>query len=242
MPFAVGRNAQGVVLGLGLLLTTVGLLLLANADADKCAQGALAARVGCFLFEYKELVSGLLALDGALFAAWLAWIAVQQQMQSFDLQKKATLEDQSIALQGEIDELNAMVDWAQSTFRRLDITVPGGNAVITGGKGATITADDTRRGVIFLDNIGAFALRTNQMGVGAAFNACFASFHQLADNFRKPDLSAEEMDELFTASRGNVGRLDIWLKQIQELIEQKQQRAKTLTKQIESLKQKWGEN
>jgi hypothetical protein len=95
------------------------------------------------------------------------------------------------------------------------------------------------RDVIFLDNIGSFALRSNLMGVGAAFNACFASFHQLADNFRKPNLSADEIDELFTASRGNVARLDDWLKEIQKLVDEKQQRHKTLAEQIASLNQKW---
>jgi hypothetical protein len=195
------------------------------------------------------MVAGLLALDGAIFAAWLAWAAVQQQIQSSeramqqqiqsserdrDLQQLETKDERRIALQSEISELQAMLEWAKIALRRLNKTPYGPGGVVK------ITPAETRRQVIFSDNIGEFALRTNMMQVGAAFNACLASFHQLADNFRKPDLSDAELKELYTASIGNLNRLQIWLDKTQVLIKEKQGLVETITEQIASLKRKVG--
>ena len=177
-------------------------------------------------------------MDGALFAAWLAWVAVQQQIQvserDSDLRQIDTLTERSIVLRSEIAELNATRKWAQSTFRSLNKTPYGPGGVIV------ISPAETRREVIFLDDIGTFALRTNLAQVGPAFNACLTSFHQLADSFRKPNLSDDEMKRLYTASRGNVARLDDWSREIQRLIEQKEQQAKELTEHIALLKKTVG--
>lgn len=77
--------------GVGLILITVVVALLIFADtfsaepAKQCAPNILKAKLpmwlGCAMTTYQDLSAGLLAGAGALFAAWLAFQAVQEQIE-----------------------------------------------------------------------------------------------------------------------------------------------------------------
>ncbi len=65
---------------MALLAITAGVVIIANSGrvADGCELSITST--GCFLRECKELAAGLLGTSGVIFAAWIAWIAVQRQL------------------------------------------------------------------------------------------------------------------------------------------------------------------
>ena len=79
----MNRLAIAAALGeLGSWQQLAGIMAVANLGPDKdvCELSFSLSTIGCFLQRYKELAAGLLAADGRLFAAWVAWTAVQDQI------------------------------------------------------------------------------------------------------------------------------------------------------------------
>ncbi|MDP2334806.1 MAG: hypothetical protein Q8M19_29355 [Reyranella sp.] len=100
------RYVQGTLLGVGLLSVTVGILLLANVGADKdtCTLAPSLSTVGCFLRSHKELAAGLLTLDAAIFAAWIAWVSVQLQLHYQKLLANTELEQTTDAIRFHLED------------------------------------------------------------------------------------------------------------------------------------------
>jgi uncharacterized membrane protein len=72
---------------IGLLLIAIVVLLLTYADAfdvgehvGKCASSQWWAYLGCAMSVHEGLAGGLVGAAGALFAAWLAYTAIQEQI------------------------------------------------------------------------------------------------------------------------------------------------------------------
>jgi hypothetical protein len=78
----ISRVSYGIALAMLILTAVAGILLLANVEAhtDACPLIPSLPTIGCFLRNYKELAAGLLAAGSALFAAWIAWSAIQEQL------------------------------------------------------------------------------------------------------------------------------------------------------------------
>jgi hypothetical protein len=84
------RNRVKWAIGIGFILILIVLALLTFADTftaeptKQCAPNILKAKLpmwlACAMTTYQDLSAGLLAAAGALFAAWLAFQAVQEQI------------------------------------------------------------------------------------------------------------------------------------------------------------------
>ncbi len=74
------------------------MVILANTGRSPavCELQVSFASVGCLLREYRELAIGVLATGGAIFAAWIAWLAIQRQLR----------QDQDIAMARERSALD----------------------------------------------------------------------------------------------------------------------------------------
>lgn len=84
------RVAQGIGLWVAMLAIVAMILVAANFGAgETCDVRPSPSAIGCFLRNYKELASGLLGATGAIFAAWIAWLAVQRQILSEELRATA---------------------------------------------------------------------------------------------------------------------------------------------------------
>lgn len=81
------RITQGMILALVLLTVIVVALALAQSgipEAKRCASSIwkiqLPKWVGCMMAAHENLAGGLIGAGGALFAGWLAWSAVREQI------------------------------------------------------------------------------------------------------------------------------------------------------------------
>ena len=83
------RIASGIIIGLGLIALAVGILVFADAtaipdEAKRCAPSVWQSQwpryLGCTMTAHEGLAGGLIAAAGALFAAWLAFDAIQEQI------------------------------------------------------------------------------------------------------------------------------------------------------------------
>ena len=82
------RIVWAIMIGLMLIVVAVGVLVFADAtaipdEAKRCApsiwQSQWPRYLGCAMTAHEGLAGGLLAATGALFAAWLAFNAIQEQ-------------------------------------------------------------------------------------------------------------------------------------------------------------------
>jgi hypothetical protein len=83
------RIASASIIGLGLIALAVGILVFADATAipdevKRCAPSVWQSQwpryLGCAMTAHEGLAGGLIAAAGALFAAWLAFDAIQEQI------------------------------------------------------------------------------------------------------------------------------------------------------------------
>jgi hypothetical protein len=77
----LNRKQQGLVLGLCLFLGIIGILALTHAamPEPRCTR-AFPRWIGCVFGRHESLAGGLIAAAGALFAAWLVWSGIRQQL------------------------------------------------------------------------------------------------------------------------------------------------------------------
>ncbi len=74
------RPLRSAAIVLGLLLFAFLVLALAQAGSGASCQWKFPKWFGCVLSAHENLAGGLIGASGALFAAWLAWTAVQHQI------------------------------------------------------------------------------------------------------------------------------------------------------------------
>jgi hypothetical protein len=74
------RISSALLIIFSLLLLVVGFLGLAEGGAEHPRCDLDVSEIGCLLASHQELAAGLLGAAGALFAAWLAYEAVQDQI------------------------------------------------------------------------------------------------------------------------------------------------------------------
>jgi hypothetical protein len=74
------RPLRSAAIVFGLLLFVFVVLALAQAGSGASCQWKFPKWLGCVLSAHENLAGGLIAASGALIAAWIAWAAVQQQI------------------------------------------------------------------------------------------------------------------------------------------------------------------
>jgi hypothetical protein len=122
------RFGQGAALWAIMLVAITSVLLLANIGApEACRVEASGRAIGCFLRAYRELAAGLLAAAGAIFAAWLAWTAVRDQIRRTDELASAGARETHFAIcEILLEDFLGTIDAA---WRAVDLALaPGQNA------------------------------------------------------------------------------------------------------------------
>jgi hypothetical protein len=76
------RKAQFVVVVFGLSLFIFLALALAQTGSGSSCHWAFPKWFGCVMAIHETLAGGLIGAAGALLAAWIAWTAVQEQINS----------------------------------------------------------------------------------------------------------------------------------------------------------------
>src|SRR5262245_30127822 len=79
---------QSVVLIFGLWVFTFLVLALAQWGSGSSCGWQFFKWFGCVLDAHESLAAGLIGVAGALFAAWLAWTAVQRQLKEQERQAR----------------------------------------------------------------------------------------------------------------------------------------------------------
>ena len=75
------RTTQFLLLLFGLPLFTFSVLALAQWGSGRSCHWQFFKWFGCVLHDHESLAAGLIGAAGALFAAWIAWTAVQRQLE-----------------------------------------------------------------------------------------------------------------------------------------------------------------
>lgn len=87
------RVTQGAVIATSIFIAILLLVLAANfAPVDRQCPWQFPKIASCLLSARETLVAGLVAAGGALFAAWLAWSAVRDQI-DFDAARDAAVKE-----------------------------------------------------------------------------------------------------------------------------------------------------
>jgi hypothetical protein len=82
----IPRKVQGTILVIGLPLFVIGVLAGAQAGSGGKCVWAFPKWIGCAMTAHENLAGGLIGTAGALFAGWLAWSAVREQIEMERLQ------------------------------------------------------------------------------------------------------------------------------------------------------------
>src|SRR5262249_23479090 len=80
--------SQSLVLIFGLWSFTFLVLALAQLDSGSSCGWQFPKWFGCVLHAHENLAAGLIGAAGALFAAWIAWTAVQRQLKEQERQAR----------------------------------------------------------------------------------------------------------------------------------------------------------
>src|SRR5262249_31797738 len=122
------RFGQGAVLWVIMVIAIASILLLANLGApEACYAQASGRAIGCFLRASKELAAGLLAAAGSIFAAWLAWTAVRDQIRRTDALATAGARETHFAICEIL--LEDFLETINAGWRAVDLALaPGQNA------------------------------------------------------------------------------------------------------------------
>jgi hypothetical protein len=78
----LNRKQQGLLLAVCLFLGIIGILALTHVamPEPRCVR-AFPRWIGCVMGRHESLAGGLIAAAGAIFAAWLVWSALRQQLE-----------------------------------------------------------------------------------------------------------------------------------------------------------------
>jgi hypothetical protein len=115
----MSRSVQGSLIGAAIVGAVLGLMAITQAWAPQGNACPLQFPkiIGCVLSVHESLAAGLLAAGGALFAAWIAWVAVQRQIDAGrDLARAGEREAYDVLL----DDLGEFLDIINGIWRGID--------------------------------------------------------------------------------------------------------------------------
>jgi hypothetical protein len=114
------RNGQLLALALSFFLFVYLTLALTEAGGTAGCHWAFPKWFGCVLWVHEALAAGLIAAGGALIAAWIAWSAVQQQI---DAERERLTADRNEAERLLAEDLTNYADGMAAAWRLL-VAVP----------------------------------------------------------------------------------------------------------------------
>lgn len=76
------RSIQGALLCAGIFTAIIGLLAATDAGSAPHCAAVFPKWLGCILATHEGLAGGLIGSGGAIFAGWLAWTGVRDQVQA----------------------------------------------------------------------------------------------------------------------------------------------------------------
>lgn len=127
------RLWQGIALLHLFLVIFVGTLTLtqlgAPDDMKRCASSLAQTQwpkwLGCAMAAHESLTGGLIGSGGALFAAWLAWIAIQQQIRA---DRELAVRHEDATYEVICAELSEFVDLFTEIWRVIDCALAADDA------------------------------------------------------------------------------------------------------------------
>src|SRR5439155_26582682 len=116
----VNRKLQGTIVAAVILAGVGTFLALADGGANSHCSLQFPKWIGCVLAAREGLAGGLIGAGGALFAGWLAWSAVREQIRSEHELSKAHERDTLIAI---LAEMQPLVDALNEIWRAIDVAL-----------------------------------------------------------------------------------------------------------------------
>ena len=115
------RSMRAFFVATAIFAFIVGMLAWAEAGSpdDLRCKVSLWLWFGCAAAKHENLAGGLLGAGGALFAAWLAWTAVQRQI---DAERQLAREEQDASLEAVTDQLGEFLKIYREIFLILLLT------------------------------------------------------------------------------------------------------------------------
>jgi hypothetical protein len=111
------RWMQGLCIALGSVIVTLAVLAAALAWGPHYCKPAFPMVIGCALTSYESLAAGMIAAAAALIAGWLAWSAVQIQIEAEEKRAVADRVEVEEILKQDID---TFADGLAAIWRILD--------------------------------------------------------------------------------------------------------------------------
>lgn len=110
---------KGAILAIVLAAIIVGVLLIADRGAQsECSIAFGTESIGCLLRGHGDLAGGLIGGAGTIFAAWLAWVAIQQQIVAgrwYDTELRQTLVEEISPFIDLLNQMRIAIDYALSS-------------------------------------------------------------------------------------------------------------------------------
>jgi hypothetical protein len=117
------RWMQGLCIVLGSFVATVAVLAGALAWGPHHCEPAFPMVIGCAMGSYESLAGGMIAAGAALVAGWLAWSAVQLQIEAEEKRGAADRAEVEKVLQGDLDYLGEALAAIWKILEGLDETI-----------------------------------------------------------------------------------------------------------------------
>jgi hypothetical protein len=116
----MSRRLQGTLLGIGIVVAVI--ILLAAADAGSGARCAaqFPKWLGCILGAREGLAGGLIGAGGAIFAGWLAWMGVRDQVQA---ERELATARATESLKAILTEMKELFDTLNEIWRVIDVAL-----------------------------------------------------------------------------------------------------------------------
>jgi len=113
------RLTQGILLCAVIVALIAGSLAIADAgSASHCSFSSSLQWLGCLLGTYEGLAGGLIGAGGALFAGWLAWTGVRDQVQA---ERELSTAGARAAHRAILIEMRGLFDILNEVWRAIDL-------------------------------------------------------------------------------------------------------------------------
>jgi hypothetical protein len=119
------RSTRAFFVAAAIFTFIVGMLAWVEAGSsdDARCKASVWLWFGCAAAKHENLTGGLLGAGGALFAAWLAWTAVQRQIQrQIQAERQLAREEQEASLEAVTDQLGEFLKIYREIFHILSFT------------------------------------------------------------------------------------------------------------------------
>jgi hypothetical protein len=116
----MSRRVQGALLCAGILMAIIGLLAAADAGAPAHCTSQFPKWFGCILAAREGLAGGLIGAGGAIFAGWLAWTGVRDQVQA---ERDLSSAKERGSLKAILIEMNDLLESLNEIWRTIDLTL-----------------------------------------------------------------------------------------------------------------------